>query len=74
MVRKHYYNFRFLTNMLKIRSRDLTVHMLIKFSKQMANSLAKKANRFRLLEVIRGKFKSYQTSEMELFLQSRNWL
>ena len=44
MVRKHYYNFRYLTNMLKIRSRDLTVHntvMLIKFSKQIANSFAK---------------------------------
>ena len=56
---------------------DLTVHntiMLIKFSKQMANSLAKKTNSFRLLEVIRGEFKPYQTSEMQLFLLSRKRL
>ena len=40
-TRKHYHNFRYLTNMLEIRSRDLTVHntvMLIKFNKQIGNS------------------------------------
>ena len=40
---------------------DLTVHntiMSIKFSKQMANSFAKKTNGFRLFEVIRGEFKT----------------
>ena len=45
MVRKHYYNFSYSANMLKIRSGDLTVHnavMLIKFSKQIAKSFAKK--------------------------------
>ena len=47
MVRKHYYNFRYSANMLKIRYADLTVHntvMLIKFSKQIANSFAKIIN------------------------------
>ena len=44
MVRRHYYNFRYLTNMLKIWLRDLTVHnsgMSVKFSKQIANSFEK---------------------------------
>ena len=44
MVRKHYYNFRYLTHILKISSHDLIVHnteMLIKFGKQIANSFAK---------------------------------
>ena len=44
MVRKHYCNFRYSANMLKIRSRGLTVRktvMLIKFSKKIANSFAK---------------------------------
>ena len=39
MVMKHYYNFRYLINMLKIIYVDLTVHntgILIKFSKQIA--------------------------------------
>ena len=47
MVRKHYYNFRYLTNMLKIRSRGFdraqTV-MLIKFNKQIGNNFAKITN------------------------------
>ena len=57
MVRKHYYNFRFLTNMLKIRSRgfDLAQYCnVIKFSKKIANSFAKITNGQRFLEVIRG--------------------
>ena len=61
MVRKHYYNFRYLTNMLKIRSpgKDPTQYlMLIKFSKQIANSFAKITDGWRFLEVIRGKFKT----------------
>ena len=57
MVRKHYYNFRFLTNMLKIRSRGLDLAQycnVIKFSKKLANSFAKITNGQRFLEVIRG--------------------
>ena len=54
MVRKHYYDFRYLANMLKIRShvRD-HVHtvMLIKFSKQVPNSFAK------IINVYKDKFK-----------------
>ena len=45
MVRKQINNFRYLTNMLKIRSRgfDRTQYavMLIKFNEQIANSFAK---------------------------------
>ena len=45
--RKHYYNFRYLTNMLKKRSRGFdrahTV-MLIKFSKQIGNSFVEITN------------------------------
>ena len=48
--------------MLKIKSRDLTVHntgMLIKFSKQIANSLLRITKGSRFLEVItRGEFKT----------------
>ena len=47
MVSKQYYKFRYLTNLLKIRSRDLTVHntgMLIKFSKEIATSFPKIVN------------------------------
>ena len=47
MVRKHYYNFRYLANMLKIRSREfdrVQCCMLIKFSKKIANSFAKISN------------------------------
>ena len=55
-------NFHYLTNMLKIKSRDLTVHntgMLIKFSKQIANSLLRITKGSRFLEVItRGEFKT----------------
>ena len=61
MVRKHYHNFRYLTNMLKIDHVDLTVHntvMLIKFSKQIAKGFAKITNGLRFLEVIRGEFKT----------------
>ena len=61
MVRKHYYNFRYLANMLKIRSRGkdrAQYFMLIKFSKQTVNSFAKITNGWKLLEVIRGKFKT----------------
>ena len=64
MVRKYYCNFRYLINMLKIRSRVkdraqyFNVLMLIKFSKQIANSFAKITNGWRFLEVIRGKFKT----------------
>ena len=50
MVRKHYYKFRYSANMLKIRSRDLTVRktvMLIKFSKQIGNSFAKIINGYK---------------------------
>ena len=50
MVRKNYYNFCYSANMLKIRSRDLTVHntaMLIKCSKQIANSFAKIINNYK---------------------------
>ena len=57
MSRKRYYNFRFLTNMLKIRSRgfDLAQYCnVIKFSKKIANSFAKITNGQRFLEVIRG--------------------
>ena len=49
MARKHYCNFRYLTNMLKIRHVDLAdLHntgMLIKFNKQIANSCVKITNR-----------------------------
>ena len=68
MVWKHYYNFRYSTNMLKIRSRDLTVHntvMLIKFNKQITNSFVKIDNG------CKGEFKPCQTSEMGHFLRSR---
>ena len=44
MVRKHYYNFHYSADMLKKGHVDLTVRntvMLIKFSKQIANSFAK---------------------------------
>ena len=55
-------NFHYLTNMLKIKSRDLTVHntgMLIKFSKQIANNLVTITKGPRFLEVItRGEFKT----------------
>ena len=53
MVRKHCYNFRYSANMLKVRSRgfdrahvllDIWWNMLIKFSKQIANSFAKIIN------------------------------
>ena len=50
MVRKHYYNFRYSANMLKIRSRGLTVHktvMLIKFNRQIVNSFAKIINGYK---------------------------
>ena len=50
MVRKHYYKFRYSANMLKIRSRDLTVRktvMLIKFSKEIGNSFAKIINGYK---------------------------
>ena len=56
MVRKHYYNVRYLTNMLKIRSRGFDRAQYcnaIKFSKQIANSFAKITNGQRFLEVIR---------------------
>ena len=61
MVRKHYYDFRYLTNMLKIRSRGKKVHntlMIIKFSKQIADSFAKISNGWRILEAIRVKSKT----------------
>ena len=57
MVRKHYYNFRYLTNMLKIRPRVFDrakYYNVIKFSKEIANSFAKITNGQRFLEVIRG--------------------
>ena len=60
MVRKHYHNFHHL-NKVKIRSRGFDGHstvMLIKFSKQIANSFAKITNGYRFLEVIRGEFKA----------------
>ena len=60
MVRKHYYNFHHL-NKVKIRSRGFDEHstvILIKFSKQTANSFAKITNGYRFLEVIRGEFKA----------------
>ena len=41
--------------------------MLIKFSKQIANSLAKIINGFK------DEFKTLSTSEMELFPQNRYW-
>ena len=44
MVRKHYYNFRYLTNMLKIRSLGFDraqYRNVTKFSKQIANSFGK---------------------------------
>ena len=44
MVREQYYNFRYLTYMLKYGHVDLTVHntgISIKFSKQIANSFPK---------------------------------
>ena len=47
MVRKHYYKFRYITNMLKIKSRrfDRAQYlMLIKFSKQIGNIVAKMTN------------------------------
>ena len=47
MVRKHYYNFRYLTNMLKIRSRGFDRAQYWnanKVSKQIANSFAKITN------------------------------
>ena len=47
MVRKQYYNFVYLTNMLKIRSRGFDRAedvMLVKFSKQIASSFAKMTN------------------------------
>ena len=44
MVRKHYYNFLYLKNMLKKRSRGFDRAMLNKFSKQIANSFAKLTN------------------------------
>ena len=62
MVRKHYYNFRNLANMLKIRSREkdraqyFNVNQI--FSKQIANSFAKITDGWRFLKVIRSKFKT----------------
>ena len=53
MVRKQYYDFRYLTYLLKYGYVDLTVHntgISIKFSKQIANSFPKLIN----LEVFRG--------------------
>ena len=47
--------------------------MLIKFSKQIVNSSAEITNGERFLEVTRGEFKTL-SSEMELILQSCNWL
>ena len=50
MVRKHYYNFRYSANMMKIRSRGLTVHktvLLIKFNRQIVNSFAKIINGYK---------------------------
>ena len=47
MVRKHYYNFRYLANMLNIRLLGFDVHntvMLIKFRKEIAKSFAKITN------------------------------
>ena len=71
MVRKHYYIFCYSRNMLKIRShgfdRAQTV-MLIKCSKQIANSFPK------YLMVTKANSKPCQTSEMEFFPRSRYWL
>ena len=56
---------------------DLTVHntvMLIKFSKQIANSFAKITDGEMVLELIRGEFKTCQISEMGLFPRILNWL
>ena len=64
MVRKHYYNVRYLTNMLEIRSRGkdraqyFVNQMLIKFSKRIANTFAKIINGWKFLEAIRDKFKT----------------
>ena len=47
MVGKHYYNFSYLTNILKIRSRGFDRAQycnVIKFSKQIANSFGKITN------------------------------
>ena len=57
MIRKHYYNFCYLKNMLKIRSRGFDraqCHNVIKLSKQIANSFAKITNGQRFLDVVRG--------------------
>ena len=57
MVRKHYYNFRYLTNMLIIRSRGFDraqCYNVIKFSKQIANSFANITNGQGFLDVVRG--------------------
>ena len=74
MVRKHYHNFRYLTNTLKIRLGDLTAHNNrdVKFSKQIAKSSAKITNRLRFLELFEANSKPCETSEMELFPRSRN--
>ena len=61
MFRKHYCNFRYLTNMLEIGSRGkyrAQYFMSIKFSKEISNSFAKITNGWRILEAIRGKFKT----------------
>ena len=60
--------------MLKQGHVEKIVHntlMLIKFSKQIANSSAKITNGWRFLEVIRSKFKS---SEVEFSPRCRKWL
>ena len=42
MARKHYYNFRYTANMFRIRSCGFhNAVLLIKFSKEVANSFAK---------------------------------
>ena len=62
MVRKNYYNFRYLTNMLKIRSpgKDRAQYFNVNqiFSKQIANSSAKVTDGWKCLKVIRSKFKT----------------
>ena len=50
MVRKHYYNFRYSANILKIGSRGFDrarSEMLIKFNRQIANSFAKIINGYK---------------------------
>ena len=71
MVRKNYYNFRYSANMLTLHntvSLDIWLNMLLKFSKQIANSFAKMNNGYN------DEFKILSNIWDGAFSGSRYWL